>query len=93
VRQRLRAELPDAAEVMTYGVPGFAVGGKPVAGYAAAKKHCSYFPMSGSVLAGMADALTGYDWSKGTLRFAVDDPLPQSLIRALVMARSAELQR
>ena len=71
----------------------FAVDGKAVAGYSAAKNHCSYLPMSGSVLAKMADALAGYQWSKGALRFAVDEPLPADLIGALVDARLAEVSR
>lgn len=90
VRERLRSALPDAQEVISYGVPAFSVDGVAVAGYAAAKKHCSYFPMSGSVLSGLADRLQGYDWSKGTLRFPVDEPLPQDLIAALVAARLGE---
>lgn len=47
--------------------------------------------MSGSVLAGMADALSDYEWSKGALRFPVDEPLPADLIAALVTARLAEV--
>ena len=91
VRARLRAQLPQAEEVISYGVPAFAVDGRAVAGYSAAKKHCSYLPMSGSVLAGMADALSDYEWSKGALRFPVDEPLPADLIAALVTARLAEV--
>lgn len=91
VRDRLRALLPDAEEVISYGVPAFAVNGTAVAGYAAAKKHCSYLPMSGSVLSDMADQLSGYQWSKGALRFPVDEPLPADLIAALVQARLALL--
>lgn len=93
VRARLRDALPGAEEAIYYGVPAFKVGGVGVAGYSAAKKHCSYFPMSGSVLAGMPDDLVGYDWSKGTLRFGVDAPLPAELIAALVRARLAEIDR
>lgn len=91
VRARLQAQLPQAEEVISYGVPAFAVHGTAIAGYSAAKKHCSYLPMSGSVLSGMADVLGGYQWSKGALRFPVDDPLPEELIAALVRARLAEL--
>ncbi len=92
VRERLRAELPQAQEVISYGVPAFAVDGTAVAGYAAAKKHCSYLPMSGSVLSSMADDLAGYEWSKGALRFPIDDPLPAELIATLVRARLALLR-
>ena len=72
---------------MSYGMPAFKVGGRSVAGYAYFKNHCSYFPHSGSVLPGLADQLGGYEWSKGTLRFPIDKPLPKSLVRRLVDAR------
>lgn len=91
VRTRLRALLPEAEEAMAYGVPAFKVDGVGVAGYAPAKRHCSYFPMSGQVLTTLADRLDGYDWSKGTLRFPVDEPLPADLLAELVAARLAEI--
>ena len=77
LRSSLRELLPVTREVLSCGMPAVVVNRKPVAGYAWTKHHCSYLPHSGAVLAELADLLEGYDWSKGTLRFAVDDPLPQ----------------
>ena len=93
LRQTLREILPEATETLSYGVPAIKVDGKAVAGYAYFKNHCSYFPHSGSVLAGLADDLQGYQWSKGTLKFPVDQPLPGTLVNRLVAARLAELDR
>lgn len=92
VRARLCALLPDAQEGISYGVPAFKVDGVGVAGYSASKKHCSYLPMSGSVLGSMAEALAGYSWSKGSLRFGADEPLPADLIKSLVQARLDEIE-
>lgn len=91
LRAELRALLPDAEETISYGAPAFRVDKGLVAGYTAHAKHCSYLPMSGSVLAGMADQLQGYQYSKGALRFPADQPLPKDLVAALVAARLAEL--
>jgi uncharacterized protein YdhG (YjbR/CyaY superfamily) len=91
LREVLRRILPDAKEVISYGVPAFTVDGKAVAGYAHAKRHCSYFPHSGSVLAELADELDGYDWARGTLRFPVDEPLPEPLVKRLVEVRMGQL--
>lgn len=91
VRQRLRTCLPDAQECFYYGVPAFKVDGKGVAGYAAAKRHCSYFPMSGAVLSEIRDKLEGYDWARGTLRFPIDTPLPLELIELLVTTRLGQI--
>ena len=87
LRSTLRELLPEATETLSYGMPAFAVRGTPVAGYAWARRHCSYHPHSGAVLSELADLLDGYDWSKGTLRFSVDEPLPPELVAQLVEVR------
>jgi uncharacterized protein YdhG (YjbR/CyaY superfamily) len=91
LRSDLSALLPDATESLSYGMPAFKQGGKAIAGYAYFKAHCSYFPHSGSVLPEIADDLDGYEWTKGTLKFPVDQPLPISLLRTLVKTRLAQL--
>ncbi len=94
VRAMLEALLPDAEQALSYGVPAFTVDGVAVAGYAHAKRHCSYYPHSGSVLAEIEpELLDGYDWARGTLRFPVDRPPDERLLRRLVEVRLALLDR
>ena len=73
-------------------MPAFFVNGKAVAALLAGKKHCSYFPMSGRVVAALAKELKGYDTSKGTIHFPPDKPLPTALVRKLVKARLGEIE-
>ena len=87
VRERIRAEIPLAEECISYGMPAFRLDGKVLAGFGAFKNHLSYFPHSGKVLPVLADQLAGFDWSTGTLRFAVDQPLPAELVTELVRVR------
>jgi uncharacterized protein YdhG (YjbR/CyaY superfamily) len=87
VRERIRAELPDAIECISYGMPAFRVDGKVLAGFGAFTQHLSYFPHSGKVLPVLADLLGNYDWATGTLRFAIDEPLPDALIAELIRVR------
>jgi len=91
LRETLREILPGAVEGLYYGIPAFEVDGRAVAGYAYHKHHCGYYPHSEAVLARLAGELDGYDRSKGTLRFRVDEPLPRALVARLVEARLAEL--
>ena len=91
LRTAIMEVVPDAEQGMSYGVPAFKVRGKSVAGFAAFKAHLSYLPHSGSVLTALGDDVAGYATSKGALRFAVDEPLPESLVRKLVTARLREL--
>ena len=91
VRESLRSVLPHGEECLKYGMPAVALDGKGIAGYAPAKDHWSYFPMSGSVLEAAGDAVARYPTSKGGLRLGYDERLPKALLRRLVKLRLAEL--
>jgi uncharacterized protein YdhG (YjbR/CyaY superfamily) len=91
LRRSIRVALPDAEEGISYGLPAFRVDGKVVAGFAAFKNHLSYVPHSGSVLSRLASELDGYEQTKGSLHFPIDEPLPQSLVDLLVRTRLSDL--
>ena len=91
LRETILSIVPQAEECMSYGMPAFAINGKVVAGFDGFKKHCSYFPHSGSVL----DQIEGIpDWcavGKGALKFPIGKKLPKSLVRKLISVRRREL--
>lgn len=91
IRTAVRAAAPGAEEGVSYGLPAFRWNGKPLAGLGASADFCAYYPMSGSVVVALADALKGYDVSTGTIRFPPDRPLPAALVKKLVNARVAEI--
>ncbi len=90
VRQAIRAAVPSAEECISYGIPAFRWNGKVLVGFAAAAKHCAFYPWSSITVGAFPDELKGYDTSKGTIRFPPEKPLPASLIRKLVKARIQE---
>ncbi len=87
-----RRIVPDAEEGMGYGMPALRHRGKPLFAVASAAKHLSLFPFSGSIVEALADDLDGYSVSKGTIRFDVDRPLPESLVEKVVRMRLAEIE-
>jgi uncharacterized protein YdhG (YjbR/CyaY superfamily) len=91
LRRSILQVVPEAEEGLSYGAPSFAVGGKVVAGFAAYRHHLSYLPHSGTLLAGVGEAVAGFRTSKGALQFPLDQPLPDALVRTLVEARMREL--
>jgi uncharacterized protein YdhG (YjbR/CyaY superfamily) len=91
VRRSIREIIPDAQECISYGTPAFKIHGKTVAGFAAFKNHLSYLPHSGSVFPVIAEDLVGYERTTGSLHFAVDEPLPRTLIDKLVTTRLNQL--
>lgn len=91
LRATLRELLPGAIEVLSYGMPAFKLEGKTIAGYGAAKSHCSYYPHTGAILPTLGSALDGYEWSPGALRFPIDEGLPRPLVELLVDSRIDQL--
>ena len=90
LRRTILELVPDAEQVISYNVPAFRLDGRIVAGFAAFKHHLSYLPFSGSVLPALATELDGYTMTKGALHFAVDRPLPKTLVEKLIAARRSE---
>ncbi len=90
LRRTILEILPEAEQVISYGVPAFRVRGETVAGFAAFKTHLSYLPFSGSVLGQLADELDGYTMTKSSLHFPFDRSLPKALVRKLIAVRLAD---
>jgi uncharacterized protein YdhG (YjbR/CyaY superfamily) len=83
--------LPGSDQGIAYGIPCFKVDGKGVAGFGSYANHCTYFPMSGSITTELAAQLQGYVTAKGSIQFAIDEPLPAELVRRLIEARQREI--
>ncbi len=88
VRATIRAAAPEAAEIISYGMPAFALHGNLVY-FAAAKQHIGLYP-TGSAIAAFQAEIAGYASSKGAVKFPLDQPLPLDLIRRMVEFRVAE---
>jgi len=91
LRRSIMEVVPEAEQCISYGTPAFKLQGKTVAGFAAFQNHLSYLPHSGSVLATLSDDVAPYETSKGSLKFAINKPLPKRLVKKLVHARMREL--
>ena len=92
MRRRILAIVPDAEQKISYQMPAFAVGGKVVAGFAAFKNHLSFLPHSGRVLNQLDRELTGLVRTLSSLHFAIDQPLSEELIAALIEAKMRVLE-
>jgi len=87
LRETILGIVPEAEQGISYGVPGFKVRGKTIAGFAAFTNHLSYLPHSGSVFGELRDELGGYSTSSGALRFSISEPLPAALVEKLIEVR------
>ena len=90
LRNAIRAAAPRAEECISYQLPAFRLDGKLLVAFGATANHCAFYPMSGTTVEVHKTELTGYEISKGTIRFHADNALPALLVRKLVKARIAE---
>ena len=91
LRETILSIVPQANETISYGMPAFEIDGKVIAGFEGFKKHCSYFPHSGSVLEELDGFPEWCDVSKGTLKFPIGKKLPKTLVRKLISVRRKQI--
>jgi uncharacterized protein YdhG (YjbR/CyaY superfamily) len=95
--QRLRAQVsrlvPDAVELISYGMPAFKLNGRFLVSFAGWKAHCSIYPLTNTFLAAHKGALQGYGRTKGSLHFTPQAPLPEAMVVSLIRDRVADLER
>lgn len=87
IRAILREELPNAQEVISYGIPTYKQNGMIIS-FAAFKNHCSLFP--GHTVQQFAAQLQDFKVSKGTIQFPHDSPPSEFLVREMARTRLNE---
>ena len=90
MRKSILAIIPQAEEVISYGMPAFKVNGTVVAGLLSHKSHVGFYPFSGSVLGNFKSELKNYKQTKSALHVPIDKPLPKSLLKKLLNARISQ---
>jgi uncharacterized protein YdhG (YjbR/CyaY superfamily) len=88
----IRKAAPKTVESETYGARGFRMDGMPVVAIGASARALSFYVMSLGVMARFAEEFEalGFGYSKGTVQFSADKPLPASLVGRIVKARLSE---
>jgi uncharacterized protein YdhG (YjbR/CyaY superfamily) len=87
LRAGLSRALPDAEEVMMYGMPGFRIGETIVAGYAAFSKQCGLYVDPGAIAA-HADEIASLKLkaTKTGVTFSVGKPITPELVGKLAVS-------
>jgi uncharacterized protein YdhG (YjbR/CyaY superfamily) len=85
MRATIRKAAPDAEETIKYHIPTFTLKGNLVH-FAAFKNHIGFYPAPMGI-AEFKDELSGYESSKGTIRFPLDEPIPLDLVSKIVRFR------
>lgn len=88
LRALIRGCSPEITEKIAWGMATFVLDGNLVH-FSGEKRHLGFHPAPSAIEA-FADRLGGYKYSKGTVQFPYDKPMPYELIREMVLFRVEE---
>ncbi|MDK2899116.1 MAG: hypothetical protein PWQ10_303 [Patescibacteria group bacterium] len=92
IREIVNTTVPEAEEIISYDMPAFNYRGKYLIGFYVFNKHISLFPTAKPINA-MRSKLGNYKLSKGAIEFTLENTIPESLIRKLIMYRIEDIDR
>ena len=87
LRAELSRALPDAAEAMMYGMPGYRLGSEIVAGYAAFARQCGLYVDPAAIVAHAEQiAELKLKATKTGVTFSPKRPIPAGLVASLAVS-------
>ena len=89
VRSAIRRAIPDAAEVLSYGMPTYKLGKARVLYFAAWRAHYALYGATAGVLKTLKPELARYKVEKGTIQFPLSEPVPVKLIERIARLRAS----
>ena len=91
LRRILRKALPGAEETISYQIPAYRLRGTTVLFFAGWKEHCSLYPANSRFVAAFKNELAPYELSRGTIKFPLSEPIPETLITRIAKFRAKEV--
>lgn len=83
IRKLIRSLAPEAKERISYQIAAFELNGRNFIHFAGWKKHVSLYPVPAGSEA-FERQIAKYVDGKGTVKFALDEPLPSKLIERVI---------
>lgn len=83
IRQLIQTLVPDAKEKISYQIAAFERNGRNLIHFAGWKKHVSLYPVPAGSEA-FERQIEKYAGGKGTVKFALEEPLPIKLIEKII---------
>lgn len=91
LRQVVLKELPDAVEIISYGIPTFKVDGKSVVGIGGWNDFVSLYPYGSAMITKFKADLAPYKTSKGAIQFPLKAALPEGIIKKIIAEKLKSL--
>ena len=92
IREIIKEVAPESEEVIGYGMPTLKYKGKNLIHFAAFKDHMSVFPTV-KPMDELGKKVEPYRTGKGTLQFSESAPIPDDIIKELVLLRKQTIDK
>ena|SRR5688572_15116816 len=89
IREIILTTVPDAEEMVSYGVPNYKFNGMLV-GFGAQKKGISFYTMNPKMPEAFKKDLTGYNYSASTIHINKGQKMPTAVIKKIIKERMKE---
>lgn len=83
--------VPGVEQGIGYRMPALLWNGKALLSVMRTRKHLGVYPFSADAVAAVRARLDGFEVSTGTIRFTLDRPLPEDVVRDLVLFRKDQI--
>lgn len=93
LRATIQKTVPDAVEIISYGMPAYKLHGRVLMYFAGWAEHYAIYPGSLNALAELADEVAPYKVTKGTIRFEREMAVPVALIKKIASLRKREVEQ
>ena len=93
IREIAKRLVPEAEEVISYGMPTLKYEGTSFLGFNAHRDHIGIYPYGGEEIMVFRDQLAQFGTSKGAIRVPYDKPFPEDLLREIIAHRIARIGR
>ncbi len=95
IRQIAKELVPDADEVISYGMPTLQLRGQSFLGFDAHANHLGIYPFGGEEIEVFKAQLEelNYEFSKGAIRVPYDRPFPKKLLVEIIQHRINRLKK
>jgi uncharacterized protein YdhG (YjbR/CyaY superfamily) len=91
LRDQIVAKLPNAEQVIKYGIPTFLIEGVSVIGFDGFRNHNSIFPYSGSFNSRLKKDLEKFEQTKGSIHFELGKSIPKPLVNKILDERIRQI--
>lgn len=89
IRKIAKQIIPDAEEVISYGMPTLKYKGKSFLGFNTHANHIGIYPYGGEEIEIIKDKLSklNYNFSSGAIRVPYDSSIPEGLLKEIIEHR------